>query len=261
MPRAWAVLWLQAPVERIGQVRGPGLMRAQNDRLHSHRHPMFGTVYVYYPFIEGYRLQASRWVSARGKLQATSYRGLCHNCSQIDLDDAFRFTEALRCRGHRRVCRLPGQDNQPPQCSLCAFFSRVANVKGSNHKLEAFDIGQRVAIEPHKTQTQNGIVLSVTSVDLPEINTFANSQVIISRRCEQGEEQEDFGGEGIDWNVLRGWLNYCSANHPTCSEPNSHMKRMSTLRAIDCETLGIVELESSHHPYATLSSGAGLERQ
>lgn len=179
-------------------------------------------------------------------MQATSYADLCHDCSQINFDDAFRPTEILRQSGQRWLCNLPPEDAQQSSCRLCHFFSRVGTAPGDYRDLRAFKIGQSLLTT--ESSTQDGIILSITGRYNVVSNPTISPQLILNKIGPEG-----CSCDSVDWDILRVWLDFCSANHSTCRQRKSSSVKMNGLRVIDCETLEIVELARHDSQYATLS--------
>lgn len=186
-------------------------------------------------------------------MQAGLCSDLCHNCSQIDFDDAFRPTEILRQTGERWLCNLPYEDAQQSSCRLCRFFTRAGTAPGDYRDLRAFSIGQSLLTTD--SSTQDGIILSITGRYNIVSNHAISTQIIVDK-----SESEGHLSDSVDWDILRVWLDFCSGNHLTCRQRKSSSVTMNGLRVIDCETLKIVELDRHDRQYATLSYVWGLSQ-
>lgn len=184
-------------------------------------------------------------------MQATPYSDLCHDCGQINFDDAFRSTEILRQTGQRWLCNLPLEDAQKFTCRLCHFFSRVGTAPGDYRDLRAFRIGQSLLTT--RIPPQDGIVLSVTGRFNIVSNPCISPQLIVNNMG-----SGDHSCDSVDWDILRIWLDFCSMNHSTCHQQRNRNLKMNGLRVIDCETLEVVELDRHDQQYATLSYVWGL---
>lgn len=140
-------------------------------------------------------------------------------------------------------------------CSLCPLLKEGSN-GGELFCLEVHGVASKVSLITQWTldpQGKSAELLPLEGSRRPG-SAFRWSRSLLPSRTEQcGTSCHCASFDGVNWELLKSWMDLCTDGHPSCGRTSTDTMGNDSLRVIDCGKRELVDIESQNQEYVTLS--------